>query len=353
MRAILGVMLAMGLSVMTACVAAAQPPPDPAAAVASGVALTEADLPAAPLNTLRVWGDPAMRSVLLGWEARFAALHPDVRFENRLMGTDTGMPGLYGGIADLALFGRETNVPESDGYLHTFQYPPLGLELMTGSLDVEGKSYAPVLFVAKNNPLERLTLAEADRAFGCGQPGQGAPARTWGDLGLTGEWKTRPIHLYTFDLATNTGVFFLRRLQGASRKENWAAIREFRDIERPDGSIYKAGQQTMDALRADPDGLAVSGLQYAESDVKALPLAAREGLGYVLPTRESLMDRSYPLTRITYVFVSRPPGKPVRDLVRQFLLFVYGGEGQHIVAEQHGFLPLTPVEAERQAELLR
>ena len=352
MRAVRASILAIASAGMTAYVAA-QSPPDPAAAVAAGVALTEADLPVPPLNTLRVWGDPAMRSVLLGWEARFAALHPEVRFENRLMGTDTGMPGLYGGIADIALFGRETNTLESDGYLHTFQYPPLGLELMTGSLDVNGKSYAPVLFVAKDNPLQRLTLAEADRAFGCGQPGQGEPARTWGDLGAAGEWKTRPIHLYTFDLATNTGVFFLRQLQGASRKENWRAIREFRDIERPDGSIYEAGQQTMDALRADPDGLAVSGLQYAEADVKALPLAAKEGAAYVLPTRESLMDRSYPLARITYVFVSRRPGKPVRDLVRQFLLFVYSDEGRRVVAEQPGFLPLTPDDAERQAELLR
>ena len=351
MKAIRMATLAIFSSCLTTSLAA-QLPTDPAAAVAAGVALTQADLPAPQPNVLRVWGDTAMRSVLLAWESRFAALHPEVHFENRLMGTDTGMPGLYGGIADLALFGRETNVPESDGYLHTFQYPPLGLELMTGSLDVAGKSYAPVLFVAKDNPIEHLTLAQADRAFGCGQPGEGQPARTWGDLGLTGAWKTRPFHLYTFDLATNTGVFFLRRLQGASRKENWRAIREFRNIERPDGSIYEAGQQTMDALRADPDGLAVSGLQYAESDVKPLPLAVREDSAYVLPTRESLIDRSYPLTRSTFVYVTRPPGSPVRDLVRQFLLFVYGPEGQSIVAGQHGFLPLTPAVARQQVELL-
>lgn len=350
MKALCATIVGVGAAVAMVCAAAAQPAPDPVAAAAAGLALTPADLPGPPLNTLRIWGDPAMRSVLLAWEARFTALHPKVKFENGLMGTDTAMPGLYGGIADLALFGRETNRPESDGYLHTFQYPPLGLELMTGSIDVNEKSYAPVLFVAKENPLERLTLAQVDRAFGCGQ---GEPARTWGDLGLTGAWKTRPLHLYTFDVETNTGAFFLRRLQGASRKENWPAIREFRDIERPDGSTYEAGQQTMDALRADPNGLAVSGLQYAEADVKALPLAAKDGLPYTLPTRESLMDRSYPLTRIAYVFVSRPPGAPVRDLVRQFLLFVYGDEGRRIVAEQHGFLPLTSAGAKRQVDLLR
>jgi phosphate transport system substrate-binding protein len=304
-------------------------------------------------GTVRVWGDPYMASVVEAWETGFRKYHPGVQFENKLMGTDTAMPGLYGGVADIALFGRESNQTENDGFQHSLQYKPLQLRLMTGSLEAPGKSYAPVLFVRKDNPLTRLTMAQLLMIFGCGQTGEGRPARTWGDLGLSGAWKNKPIHVYAFDIETGTGDFFLRRVQGASRKMNWAIVREFRDGRHPDGTAYDAGEQTMDALKADPYGLAVSGLHYADDDVKPLALAAAEGAPYVAATRETLIDGTYPLARMTYAFVNRPPGKAVPPLVEEFLRFVYSDEGQRLIAPDTGFLPLTARDAAKQLELLR
>jgi phosphate transport system substrate-binding protein len=305
-----------------------------------------------PAGTLRIWGDPYMSSVVLAWEDHFRRYHPDVQFETQLMGTDTAMPGLYTGKADIALSGRESNTTENDGFLHTLQYRPLRLRLMTGSLDVPGKSYAPVLFVHKDNPLDKLTLAQVDSVFGCGQPGQNAPARTWGDLGLGGEWKEKPIHLYAFDLESGTGIFFLHALQGDSKKMNWEIIHEYSDQRRPDGTTYEAGEQTMDALQRDHYGLAVSNVRYANSDVKALELAAASESQYVPASRETLVNGSYPLTRMTYAFVNQPPGQPVPALVKEFLGFVYSDEGQKVVSESQGFLPLTKQEAAQQVILM-
>lgn len=294
-----------------------------------------------------------MNSVVRALEERFHRIHPGVYFDNRLMGTDTAMPGLYNGEADLALFGRESNTTENDGFLHTLLYPPLRLRLMNGSLDSEGKSYAPVLFVAEANPLRGLTLAQVDAALGCGQPGQGAPVRTWGDLGLTGDWKDKPVHVYTFDITSGTGIFLLHRLQGDSRKMNWAIVREFSNTHHSDGSAYPAGQQTIDALRNDPYGIAVSGLQYARRGVRALALAATATSPYIMATKTTVIDGSYPLARMTYVFVNRPPNQPVASLVKEFLQFVYGNEGRQVVAAQPGFLPLSSPDADRQDTLLR
>ncbi len=302
-------------------------------------------------GTLRIWGDTYMSSVVQAWEEHFRRYHPDVRFETQLMGTDTAMPGLYGGIADLALFGRESNATESDGFLHSLQYKPLELHLMTGSLDVPGMSYAPVLFVLKDNPLEKLTLAQADSVFGCGQPGV-VPARTWGDLGLGGEWKDKPIHVYALDMEAGTGAFFLHALQGESKKMNWAIVREFSDGRRPDGTSYEASEQAMDALLRDRYGLAVSSLRYAGGEAKALAVSAG-GRASVSATRETLIDGSYPLARLTYAFVNQPPGKPVPALVKEFLRFVYSDEGRKVVSDSHGFLPLTQADAVRQVELMR
>ena len=303
-------------------------------------------------GTVRIWGDPHMSSVVAAWEEHFRRYHPEVQFVTQLMGTDTGMSGLYTGNADIALSGRESNGTENDGFLHTLQYRPLQLRLMTGSLDVPGMSYAPVLFVSKDNPLERLTLAQADAVFGCGQPGA-KPARTWGDLGLGGEWKDKPIHVYAIDMESGTGSFVLHALQGESKKMNWAIVREFSDGRRPDGTSYEAAEQTMNALRSDCYGLAVSSFRYADGDVKALALAATSGSAYVRATRETLIDGSYPLARMTYAFVNQPPGKPVPPLVKEFLRFVYSDEGQRVVLDSHGFLPLAKDDSDRQASLLR
>lgn len=294
-----------------------------------------------------------MSSVVMAWEEHFRRNHPDVRFLTQLMGTDTGMSGLYLGNADIALLGRESNTTENDGFLHTLQYRPLKLRLMTGSLDVPGMSYAPVLFVNRDNPLDKLTLTQVEAVFGCGQPGQGAAAHTWGDLGLGGNWSDKPIHAYTFDIDSGTGTFFLHALQGQSRKMNWPIIREFNQKRRADGSIYEAGEQTMQMLLGDRYGLAVSSLRYAGNHVKELALATRSGSAYVKATPETLIDGSYPLARMTYVFLNQPPQKSVPRLVKEFLEFVYSDEGRKVVSDSHGFLPLTKDDAARQVSLIQ
>ena len=292
-----------------------------------------------------------MAGVVVALEQRFQKLHPDVRFQNQLLGTDSAMPALYGGLADLALFGREPNQTEHDGFLHSLQYEPVRLNFLVGALDAEGHSFAPVIFVGKDNPLARLTLAQLDRVLGCGQD-DAAPVRTWGDLGVTGPWAQRPVHVYTFDMESGPGTFVLEKLQGPSKKMNWPIIREFRDMERKDGSVYPAGEQTVDALASDPDGLAVSGLRYAIPSVKAIPLSANGRAAYVSPTAESLAEGTYPLTRLTYVFLNKPPGQALRPVLREFLRFLYGDDARHIIAAQNGFLPLSRADAARQLQAI-
>ena len=303
-------------------------------------------------NTIRIWGDSDMTAVLGALEHRFSEFHPQARFENQFLGTDSAMPALYAGLADIALLGREPNQTEHDGFLHSLQYEPQQFHLIVGALDSEGHSYAPVIFVGRDNPLKGLTLAQLAATLGCGQTHGAQPVRTWGDLGLTGRWAARPVHVYAFDTESGTGAFLVRRLQGASRKMNWPIIREFHDLTRSDGSSYPAGQQTVDALLSDPDGIAVSGLRYAKPDVKLIPIAAEAGSAYIFPTAESLIEGAYPFTRMTYAFANKPPDQSLRPLLRDFLRFLYGEDARLIISSQGGFLPLSRSDAARQVEAL-
>lgn len=292
-------------------------------------------------GTISIRGDESMSAVTRNWAEGFRRYQPDINFDIRLMGTATAMPALYTNQADIALLGRESNVTDDSGFLHVLYYTPIRFELMTGSLDAPGKTYALVIYVHKDNPLSKLTLAQVDAVFGCEHRRGLNDIRTWGQLGLTGEWKDKPINLYGYDAETGTGQFFLHTVLADSRKMNWEHLKEFKGIRNADGSTYESGQQIIDALRRDRFGLAVSGVRYANPEVKVVALAARDGGPFYQATKENLVARNYPLTRVTYAFVNQPPGKPIDPKVKEFLRYVFSREGQQDTARGGGgFLPL-------------
>ncbi len=301
-----------------------------------------------PTQTLRLAGNRNMDRLVRAWAAAYHARHPEIDFKVELRGNGTGMPALYLGRADLAFFGRDLIVTDRDAFNHVMKYDPLRIELGTGSLDAPGKSPALVLFVHRDNPLARLTLAQVDAIFSARRR-RGAPAalRTWGDLGLAGEWADQPIHLYADDTQSMAALFFQRVALGDSRMMNWEHFTEFRDIRQPDGTTTEAAAQSLAALRADRYGLAISNLHYRSEEVKALALAEKAGMTYVAPTPETLIDRSYPLTRTIFACANQPPGRPLDPKVRDFLRFILSPEGQQVLELDGQYLPLT-MDAARQ-----
>ena len=65
------------------------------------------------------------------------------------------------------------------------------------------------MFVNKDNPIKCLTLAQVDAMFSKSRrAGYKEDIKTWGQLGLTGEWASRPISLYGRNSASGTYGFF-------------------------------------------------------------------------------------------------------------------------------------------------
>ena len=293
-------------------------------------------------GTIQVWGPANMAALARNWAEGFQRVQPGVKVEFTLLGSDTAIPGLYSGRADIAFLGRENNITDDNGFFRPMQYKPERFELTTGSLDVPGKTNALVVFVHRDNPLARLTLAQLDAIYGY-ERRRGAPGnlRTWGDLGLTGEWADRPVNLYGYDAETGTGQYFLQAVLGGSRKMNWEALREFKDLKRSDGSVYSSAEQSLDALRQDRYGMAVSSLRFASRETKAVALAAGPDGPYFQATRETLVAREYPLARTTYAFINRPPGQALEPKVREFLRYIFSREGQADIMREGGYLPLN------------
>jgi phosphate transport system substrate-binding protein len=291
-------------------------------------------------GVIRSWGDDAMRGTMTVWERAFRRYHPEITFEDKLLGTATSMAGIITGTSDLSLMGRPTTVNEVIGFEWVFRVKPLGIQVMNGPLQGEGRSPALAVFVSRSNPVTQISMAQLAAILGC--PAEPKASVPWSSAGAGGAWKSKPIHVFLYDNQTGSGDFLQQDVQGSKDCWNWEIVREFKDRQR-NGATYPAGRQIIDTLKADPNGLAVSTLGYAGAGVKALPLAA--GGKTVALTRESVVDGAYPLRRGVYIYINRAAGKQVEPKVKEFLRFILSEEGQALVQTQGDYLPLNAAAA--------
>ena len=307
-------------------------------------------------GTIRIWGHGSPKHDFMGrlmkyWEEGFRKYQPGVRFEIRMYGTASAIGALYTGTADMTILGEEIHAPAVAAFEKVMHYPPLGIEIATGSLDVRNFDYAHVFFVHKDNPVSRLTLAQLDAIFGSEHRRGPRNIRTWGDLGLTGEWKDKRITPYGWRIDDDFATYLQDALLKGSHKWN-CDLREFRHINNADGSVYDHGQQILDALAKDRYGIGVSNLRYVNPQVKPLALAATAGGPYYEATKENLIQRKYPFTRIIPAFINRAPNKPIDPKVKEFLRYILSYEGQDDLVREGGYLPLSKESIREQLQKL-
>ena len=72
-------------------------------------------------------------------------------------------------------------------------------------------------------------------------------------------------------------------------------------------------------MAKNPGGLTYALLANVEPNVRVVPLAAKEGEPYLMPTLENVYSHKYPLSRFVYIYVNRPPGKPLEPKLKEFL----------------------------------
>jgi phosphate transport system substrate-binding protein len=312
-------------------------------------------------GNIRSWGSDQMGPLMKLWEEDFRKFQPNVTFSDSLMGTATAQYGLHEWVADLAVSTRQIYPYEYYGlYRRSLMYP-VEIAVATGSYNVPRKSFALAVFVNKQNPLAKLTVEQLDGIFGAHRTGgwqqlswhteiargAGKDLRTWGQLGLTGEWADKPIHVYGPPGIYPGGIsFFQTRVMGGADSWNEHLIE------------YADRKQMMQALSEDPYGIAYTGLCYGTPQTKALALADKPGSPYVPLTRQTVADRTYPLSRLAYIYFApdRPDGTaanpPVDPKAEEFLTYILSRQGQQQVQREGDYLPLTPTVAAHQLQEL-
>ena len=320
-------------------------------------------------GTIRLWGSNYITDGFLGayWEAAFKKHQPNVKLDFHMKTTLAAVPSLVFGVSDIGI-GRKITFSEQELFERYTDRSPIEIDIATGSYDVPGWQPGYGVVVHKDNPLQQVSMEQLDGIFGSERSGgwEGTSwrphwargpeqnIRTWGQLGLTGEWKDKPIHVYGLTLRYHQATEISDLILKGSDKWN-------ENLKIYANYVSKAGklERSMNAdLAEDRFGIGIIAApttslgRNSQPAVKILSLAETERGPYVPYTLETLHDRSYPLYDRIYAYVDRAPGKPMDPKVLEFLRFVLSQEGQDAVMRDGKYMPLTAEVANAQLRKL-
>jgi len=315
-------------------------------------------------GTLRVWGNNYLKDGYLGgyWQEAFKKFQPGITIEYHLPTSGIGIPALACGVSDVSM-SRVATIMDLLTFEQVFRHSITEVTAVTGSYDVYGWLPAFIIVVNSENPLAKISMKQIDGVFGGARMGGYVGSvwhteypysrgpeeniRTWGQLGLTGDWADQPIHVGGQSMRGNqTTNFSSVVLHGSDQfREGYQSYANYIS---PDHKIVSWSVQAQHAIAHDKYAMFWVSPQALGPGVKELAVQGPEGGPYVPRTLETVHDRSYPLAEECYFYLNRDPGQPVEPKVAEFLHFILSREGQECVQREGRYLPLTAAIVQQQ-----
>jgi phosphate transport system substrate-binding protein len=270
-------------------------------------------------GSLKSIGSDTLNNLMALWSEGFQRLYPGVKIEVEGKGSSTAPPALIEGACQFGPMSREMKPQEEDTFQKKFGYKPSRIRVAVDSLAV---------FVHKDNPITSLTIKQVDAIFSKNRKGgYASDIKTWGDIGLAGEWADKPISLYGRNAASGTYGYF---------KEVALFKGDYKDTvkEQPGSS------SVVQAVATDKYGMGYSGVGYKTADVKTVPLSLDKDDDAFDANAENSYSGDYPLTRFLYIYINKNPVQKLDPLRGEFIKYVLSKQGQTIVIKD-GYYPVS------------
>ena len=275
-------------------------------------------------------GSDTLNNLMTYWAEGFKKKYPNVNIQIEGKGSSTAPPALIAGSSQLGPMSRMMKPTEVEQFEKKYGYKPTKVGVALDSL---------AIYVNKDNPIKSLSLDEADAIFSKTHKRGLSDITTWGQLGVTGALAAKPISIYGRNSASGTyGYFKEHTLKGGDYKNS---------VKEQPGSA-----SVVEGVAHDIAGIGYSGIGYATSGVRALPLSDKKGAHAEAANYQNVLSAKYPLARMLYIYVAKKPGEPVPKVVEEFLKFALSKEGQEIVVKD-GYDPLTAKMVAEQLKALK
>jgi phosphate transport system substrate-binding protein len=263
-------------------------------------------------------GSDTLANLMTLWAEAYKKEYPSVNIQIQAAGSSTAPPALTEGTANLGPMSRKMKDGELSAFEQKHGYKPTAIPVAVDAL---------AIFVHKDNPIKGLTMAQVDAIFSvtrlCGAK---ADAKTWGDVGVSGDLANKPIQLFGRNSVSGTYGYF---------KEEALCKGDFKaNVNEQPGSA-----SVVSSISSSLNGIGYSGIGYKTSSVRTVPLAKKEGGEFVEDNETNALNGTYPLSRFLYVYVNKAPNKPLAPLEAEFVKLVLSRQGQEVVMKD-GYIPL-------------
>ena len=251
-------------------------------------------------------GSDTIVNLALAWAETYQAEHSDVRISVTGGGSGTGIAALVNGTVDIANASRKIKDEE------TTEAQANGVTPVEHIIARD----AIAVIVNPNNPVSELTLQQISDIYS-------GKYVNWTDVG--GE--DRPIVKLSRETNSGTHVYFLETVLRLGDKEN-------KTLFSMDTLLLPSSEGIISEVRQNPNAIGYDGLGYVPDDLKMIAIAKEAGGEYVLPSIETVNNKSYAIARDLYMYTN---GEPT-GIVKDYLDWILSEEAQQIVADL-GFVP--------------
>ena len=275
-------------------------------------------------------GSDTLANLMTLWSEEFKRLYPNVNIQVQAAGSSTAPPALTEGTSNLGPMSRKMKDKEIEAFETRHGYKPTAIPVAIDALAV---------YVNKDNPIAGLSIPQVDAIFSatrkCGHPND---VTVWGDLGLSGEWASRPVQLFGRNSVSGTYGYFKKK--GLCKGDFKNSVNE-----------QPGSASVVQGVTKSISGIGYSGIGYRTSGVRAVPLAKKSGADFIDATPDNAVSGKFPLSRFLYVYVNKHPNKPLAPLEREFIRMILSKSGQGVVVKD-GYIPLPAKVAKKYEPLL-
>jgi phosphate transport system substrate-binding protein len=260
-----------------------------------------------PANYIENKGSDTIVNLALAWAEKYQSDHPDVRISVTGGGSGTGIAALVNGTVDIANASRKIKEEE------TTEAQANGIQPVEHIIARD----AIAVIVNPNNPVSELTLQQISDIYS-------GRYTNWKEVG--GE--DRPIVRLSRETNSGTHVYFLETVLRLGNKED-------KTLFSMDTLLLPSSEGIISEVRDNPNAIGYDGLGYVPKDLKKIAIAKEAGGAYVLPSIETVNDKSYAIARDLYMYTN---GEPT-GIIKEYLDWILSNEAQQIVAKL-GFVPV-------------